>query len=172
MQGSKLVKQINIKNSNAYRLKNGTLKPNKESCCNMYIYEENCVLMAVDFSHLYHQITPSKYANNQPKRCALISGVSVQNLGASLGLVQELWLVVYLGQVNPNGCRLGFVTESKLFGERGRPIQGRLLSMRQTKSKQENFQKIKICISQGNDFISPMQKIYDQCIYYWVNGVK
>ena len=43
--------------------------------------------MAVDFSHLYQQITPSKYVNNQPKRCALVSRVNEQNLGASLGVM-------------------------------------------------------------------------------------
>jgi hypothetical protein len=53
----------------------------------MYISAENCSLMTVAFSHLYQKITPSKYANNYPKICSLISGVSVQNLGASLGLV-------------------------------------------------------------------------------------
>jgi hypothetical protein len=30
--------------------------------------------------------------------------------------------------------------------------------MRQINFKQETFQKIKNCVSQGNDFISPMQK--------------
>jgi hypothetical protein len=44
------------------------------------------------------------------------------------------------------------------MGERGCPSRGRLLSMRQTNFKQETFQKIKNCVSQGNDFISPMQK--------------
>jgi hypothetical protein len=44
------------------------------------------------------------------------------------------------------------------MGERGRPSRGRLLSMRQTNFKQETFQKIKKCVSQGNGFISPMQK--------------
>ena len=53
---------------------------------------------------------------------------------------------------------LGFVTTSKVVGERGHPSRGRLLSMRQTNFKQETFQKIKNCVSQGNDFISPMQK--------------
>ena len=53
--------------------------------------------MAVAFSNLYQQITPSKYANNYPKRCTLVSRVNEKNLGASLGLVLELWLVVYLG---------------------------------------------------------------------------
>jgi hypothetical protein len=46
----------------------------------------------------------------------------------------------------------------KVVGERGCPSKGRLLSMRQTEFKQETFQKIKICVSQGNDFISPMKK--------------
>jgi hypothetical protein len=45
-------------------------------------------------------------------------------------------------------------------GERGCPIRGRLLSMRKNNFKKETFQKIKICVSQGNDLISPMKKIY------------
>jgi hypothetical protein len=44
------------------------------------------------------------------------------------------------------------------MGERGFPSRGRLLTMRKTNFKQENFQKIKNCSSQGNDFIYPMQK--------------
>jgi hypothetical protein len=60
--------------------------------------------------------------------------------------------------MSANGCRLGFVTTSKVMGERGRPSRERLLSMRQTNFKQETFQKIKNCVSQGNDFMSPMQK--------------
>jgi hypothetical protein len=43
-------------------------------------------------------------------------------------------------------------------GERGHPSEEKLLSMRQINFKQENFQKIKNYISQGNAFISPMQK--------------
>jgi hypothetical protein len=43
-------------------------------------------------------------------------------------------------------------------GERGRLSKGRLISMGQTNFKQETFQKIKNCVSQGNNFISPMQK--------------
>jgi hypothetical protein len=78
MKGSKLVKQIGINISNEYRLENGTLKLNKGSCCNMYISAENCSFMAVSFSHLYQKITPSKYANNYPKTCTLISGVSAK----------------------------------------------------------------------------------------------
>jgi hypothetical protein len=46
-------------------------------------------------------------------------------------------------------------------GERGCPSRGILLSMRQTNSKQEISQKIKIYVSQGNDFISPKKKIDD-----------
>jgi hypothetical protein len=68
-------------------MKYGTLRLNKASYYNTYISVENCSLMAVAFSHLYHQITPSKYANNQPKRCALVSRVNEKNSGASLGLV-------------------------------------------------------------------------------------
>jgi hypothetical protein len=45
-----------------------------------------------------------------------------------------------------------------MVGERGRSSRGRLLSIRQTNSMQETFQKIKFYVSQGNDFISPMQK--------------
>jgi hypothetical protein len=44
------------------------------------------------------------------------------------------------------------------MGERGHPSGGRLLSMRQINFKEENFQKVKNYVSQGNDFISPMQK--------------
>jgi hypothetical protein len=47
------------------------------------------------------------------------------------------------------------------LGERGCPNRGRLLSMRKTNSKQDIFEKIKIHVSQGNDFISLMKKIYD-----------
>ena len=44
------------------------------------------------------------------------------------------------------------------MGERGFPSRGRLLSMSPTNFKQETFQKIKKCVSQGNDFIYPIQK--------------
>jgi hypothetical protein len=54
---------------------------------NMYFLQKNCSLMAVDFNNLYQQITPSKYANSYPKRCALVSRVNEQNLRVSLGLV-------------------------------------------------------------------------------------
>jgi hypothetical protein len=43
-------------------------------------------------------------------------------------------------------------------GERGCPSGGILLSMRKINFEQETFQKTKNCVSQGNDFISPMQK--------------
>jgi hypothetical protein len=41
--------------------------------------------------------------------------------------------------------------------------------MRQINFKQETFQKTKKCVSQGNDFISPMQKsmISAFTIGYW-----
>ena len=119
---------------------------------------ENCSLMVVSFSHLYQQITPSKYAHNQPKRCALVSRVNEQNFRVSLGPVQELGLIIYLGQIIPNCCRLGFVIASKVVGERGHPSRGGFLSKWQTNSKQEIFQKTKFHVFQGNDFRSPMQK--------------
>jgi hypothetical protein len=53
---------------------------------NMYFLQKIAALWLY-FSHLYQQITPSKYANNYPKICALVSRVSEQNLRASLGLV-------------------------------------------------------------------------------------
>jgi hypothetical protein len=55
--------------------------------------------------------------------------------------------------------RLKFVKTIRLLGERGRPSGGRLLSVRKNNLKQENFQKIKNHVSQGNDFISPMKKV-------------
>jgi hypothetical protein len=41
----------------------------------------------LSFSHLYQKTKPLKYANNRPKRCALVSRVNEQNLVSSLGLV-------------------------------------------------------------------------------------
>jgi hypothetical protein len=82
----------------------------------------------------------------------------VQILSKIQWLIRKLFNQMSQGFCIPNVCSLKFVTEIKVVEERGLPSRGRLLSIRQTNFKQETFQKIKIYVSQGNDFISPIQK--------------
>jgi hypothetical protein len=65
-----------------------------------------------------------------------------------------------------------FITTIKVVGEEGCLNEARELKAQGTLLQKDKLETSKNHSSQGNDFISPMQKKMTSAFKYWVNGVK